>query len=197
MAPAPALKKYYQEHAAPALREKLALKNVHQIPRIEKVVINCSVGKEADRKVAVEDAANDVAKITGQRPVITKAKLAISNFKLRAGEPVGVKVTLRGRNMYEFLERWIKLAIPVIRDFRGVATRAFDGRGNYTLGIKDHTIFPEIEIDKVKRNLGFDICIVTSARTDDEARELLKALGMPFRRNPNEAPPTQTTSQAA
>ena len=197
MAPAPALKKYYQEHAAPALREKLALKNVHQIPRIEKVVINCSVGKEADRKVAVEDAANDVAKITGQRPVITKAKLAISNFKLRAGEPVGVKVTWRGRNMYEFLERLIKLAIPVIRDFRGVATRAFDGRGNYTLGIKDHTIFPEIEIDKVKRNLGFDICIVTSARTDDEARELLKALGMPFRRNPNEAPPTQTTSQAA
>jgi large subunit ribosomal protein L5 len=196
-APAPALKKYYQEHAVPALREKLALKNVHQIPRIEKVVINCSVGKEADRKVAVEDAANDVAKITGQRPVITKAKLAISNFKLRAGEPVGVKVTLRGRNMYEFLERLIKLAIPVIRDFRGVATRAFDGRGNYTLGIKDHTIFPEIEIDKVKRNLGFDICIVTSARTDDEARELLKVLGMPFRRNPNEAPPTQTTSQAA
>ena len=197
MAPAPALKHYYQDHAAPALREKLALKNVHQIPRIEKVVINCSVGKEADRKVAVEDAANDVAKITGQRPVITKAKLAISNFKLRAGEPVGVKVTLRGRNMYEFLERLIKLAIPVIRDFRGVATRAFDGRGNYTLGIKDHTIFPEIEIDKVKRNLGFDICIVTSARTDEEARELLKALGMPFRRNPNEAPPTQTTSQAA
>jgi large subunit ribosomal protein L5 len=119
------------------------VKNVHQIPRIEKVVINCSVGKEADRKVAVEDAAADLAKITGQKPIITKAKLAISNFKLRAGEPVGVKVTLRGRNMYEFLERLIKLAIPVIRDFRGVATRAFDGRGNYTLGIKDHTIFPE------------------------------------------------------
>jgi large subunit ribosomal protein L5 len=193
----PALKTYYNEQAAPALREKLGLKNVHQIPRITKVVINCSVGKEADRKVAVEDAAADVAKITGQKPVITKAKLAISNFKLRAGEPVGVKVTLRGRNMYEFLERLIKLAIPVIRDFRGVATRAFDGRGNYTLGIKDHTIFPEIEIDKIKRNLGFDICIVTSARTDDEARELLRALGMPFRRNPNEAPPTQTSQPAA
>ncbi len=193
----PALKKYYQEHAVPALREKLGVKNVHQIPRIEKVVINCSVGKEADRKVAVEDAAADLAKITGQKPVITKAKLAISNFKLRAGEPVGVKVTLRGRQMYEFLERLIKLAIPVIRDFRGVATRAFDGRGNYTLGIKDHTIFPEIELDKIKRNLGFDICIVTSARTDDEARELLRALGMPFRRNPNETPSSPSSQQAA
>lgn len=193
----PALKKHYQEHAVPALREKLGFKNVHQIPRIEKVVINCSVGKEADRKVAVEDAASDIAKITGQKPVITRAKLAISNFKLRAGEPVGVKVTLRGRNMYEFLERLIKLAIPVIRDFRGVATRAFDGRGNYTLGIKDHTIFPEIELDKIKRNLGFDICIVTTARTDDEARELLRALGMPFRRNPNEGQSSAPTQQAA
>lgn len=193
----PALKKYYQENAIPALREKLGVKNVHQIPRIEKVVINCSVGKEADRKVAVEDAAADLAKITGQKPVVTKAKLAISNFKLRAGEPVGVKVTLRGRNMYEFLERLIKLAIPVIRDFRGVATRAFDGRGNYTLGIKDHTIFPEIELDKIKRNLGFDICIVTSARTDDEARELLRALGMPFRRNPNEGAAAAASQQAA
>jgi large subunit ribosomal protein L5 len=194
---APALKQYYQEHAVPALREKLGVKNVHQIPRIQKVVINCSVGKEADRKVAVEDAAADLAKITGQKPIITKAKLAISNFKLRAGEPVGVKVTLRGRNMYEFLERLIKLAIPVIRDFRGVATRAFDGRGNYTLGIKDHTIFPEIELDKIKRNLGFDICIVTSARTDDEARELLRSLGMPFRRNPNEAQSSSSSQQAA
>lgn len=194
----PALKTYYQEQAVPVLREKLGLKNVHQIPRIQKVVINCSVGKEADRKVAVEDASADLAKITGQKPIITKAKLAISNFKLRAGEPVGVKVTLRGRNMYEFLERLIKLAIPVIRDFRGVATRAFDGRGNYTLGIKDHTIFPEIELDKIKRNLGFDICIVTSARTDDEARELLRALGMPFRRNPNETPsPSPSASQQA
>ena len=192
-----ALKKYYQEQAVTALREKLGVKNVHQIPRIQKVVINCSVGKEADRKVAVEDAAADLAKITGQKPVITKAKLAISNFKLRAGEPVGVKVTLRGRNMYEFLERLIKLAIPVIRDFRGVATRAFDGRGNYTLGIKDHTIFPEIELDKIKRNLGFDICIVTSARNDDEARELLRALGMPFRRNPNEGAAPSASQQAA
>lgn len=187
----PALKKHYTEKAVPALKEKLNVKNVHEIPRIEKIVINCSVGKEADRKVAVEDAAADVAKITGQKPVITRAKLAISNFKLRAGEPLGVKVTLRGRNMYEFLERLIKLAIPVIRDFRGVAPRAFDGRGNYTLGIKDHTIFPEIEIDKIKRNLGFDICIVTSATTDHAARELLREMGMPFRRSSGE------TQQAA
>lgn len=182
----PALKKHYTEKVIPALKEKLSVKNVHEIPRIEKIVINCSVGKEADRKVAVEDAAADVAKITGQKPVITRAKLAISNFKLRAGEPLGVKVTLRGRNMYEFLERLIKLAIPVIRDFRGVAPRAFDGRGNYTLGIKDHTIFPEIEIDKIKRNLGFDICIVTSAQTDHAARELLREMGMPFRRSSSE-----------
>src|SRR5690606_21623803 len=125
-------------------------------------------------------------------PIITKSKLAISNFKLRAGEPIGVKVTLRGRVMFEFLERLIKLAIPVIRDFRGVPTRGFDGRGNYTLGIKDHTIFPEIEIDKVKRNLGFDISIVTTATTDHAARELLRELGMPFRRSGE-----HSTSQAA
>ena len=182
----PALKQHYKEKVIPALKEKLGLPNVHQIPRIEKVVINCSVGKEADRKVAVEDAASDLAKITGQKPVVTRAKMAISNFKLRAGEPIGVKVTLRGRNMYDFLERLIKLAIPVIRDFRGVGTKAFDGRGNYTLGIKDHTIFPEIELDKIKRNLGFDICIVTSAQNDNEARELLREMGMPFRRSSSE-----------
>lgn len=180
------LHKHYKEKVIPALREKLACQNIHQIPRIEKVVINCSVGKEADRKIAVDDAAADLAKITGQKPVVTRSKLAISNFKLRAGEPIGVKVTLRGRTMYEFLERLIKLAIPVIRDFRGVSTKAFDGRGNYTLGIKDHTIFPEIEIDKIKRNLGFDVTIVTTAQNDEEARELLREMGMPFRRSSSE-----------
>jgi large subunit ribosomal protein L5 len=178
----PALKKHYQEQAVPALREKLGLKNIHQIPRVEKVVINCSVGKEADRKVAVEDAAADIAKITGQKPVITKAKLAISNFKLRAGEPVGVKVTLRGRNMYEFLERLIKLAIPVIRDFRGVATRAFDGRGNYTLGIREQIIFPEINYDQVDKIKGMNLSFVTTAETDEHGRALLRGLGMPFRK---------------
>ncbi len=177
----PALRKHYKEKVIPALQAKLGLKNVNQIPKIEKVVINCSVGKEADRKQAVEDAASDVARITGQKPVVTKSKIAISNFKLRAGEAIGVKVTLRGRHMWEFLERLIKIAIPVIRDFRGVSPRAFDGRGNYTLGIKDHTIFPEIELDKIKRNLGFDVCVVTTARTDHEARELLREVGMPFR----------------
>jgi large subunit ribosomal protein L5 len=183
----PALQKHYKEHVIPALQQKLGYKNVHQIPRVEKVVINCSVGREADRKVAVEEAAADLAKITGQKPIVTKSKIAISNFKLRAGEPIAVKVTLRGRNMYEFLERLLKLAIPVIRDFRGVSTRSFDGRGNYTLGIKDHTIFPEIELDKIKRNLGFDLSIVTTADNDREARELLKALGMPFRRGSSDS----------
>jgi large subunit ribosomal protein L5 len=181
-----ALKTHYRQHAIPALQRSLGHPNLHQVPRVEKIVINCSVGKEADRKVAVEDASADLARITGQRPVVTRSKIAISNFKLRAGEPIGVKVTLRGRNMYEFLERLIKLAIPVIRDFRGVPTRSFDGRGNYTLGIKDHTIFPEIELDKVKRSLGFDICIVTTGKSDHEARELLRELGMPFRRSSSE-----------
>ncbi|MGI8601883.1 MAG: 50S ribosomal protein L5 [Verrucomicrobiales bacterium] len=179
----PALQKHYKEHVIPALQQKLGYKNVHQIPRIEKVIINCSVGKEADRKVAVEDASADLARITGQRPVVTRSKIAISNFKLRAGEPIGVKVTLRGRNMYEFLERLVRVAIPVIRDFRGVSTRSFDGRGNYTLGIKDHTIFPEIELDKIKRNMGYDISIVTTANNDNEARELLREFGVPFRRS--------------
>jgi large subunit ribosomal protein L5 len=180
---APTLQTHYKENVVPALRQKLGVANVHQVPRLEKVVINCSVGREADRKVAVEEAAADLARITGQKPIVTRSKLAISNFKLRAGEPIGVKVTLRGRNMYEFVERLIKLAIPVIRDFRGVSGKAFDGNGNYTLGIKDHTIFPEIELDKIKRNLGFDICIVTTANNDQEARELLREIGMPFRRS--------------
>ena len=183
----PALQTHYRQTVIPALKTKLGVPNVHQIPKIEKIVINCSVGKEGDRKVAVEDAASDLGRITGQKPVVTRSKIAISNFKLRAGEPIGVKVTLRGRNMYLFLERLLKLAIPVIRDFRGVSTRAFDGRGNYTLGIKDHTIFPEIELDKIKRNLGFDVCIVTSANTDAEARELLREMGMPFRRSSSES----------
>ena len=144
-------------------------------------MVNCSVGKQADRKQAVEDALNDVQTITGQKAVITKSKKAISNFKLREGEPLGVKVTLRGRIMWEFLERLMKMALPVVRDFRGVSPKAFDGKGNYTLGITDQSIFPEIEIDKIKRQLGFDICIVTTATTDDAGRELLRALGMPFR----------------
>ena len=161
----------YKETAAPALKEQFGYANVNQIPKIEKVVVNCGVGKaEAERKQAVQDALDEIALITGQRGVATIAKNSISNFKLRAGEQVGAKVTLRGKTMYEFLLRLIGTAIPRIRDFRGVSAKAFDGRGNYTLGVTDHTIFPEIELDKVKRSLGFDICIVTTANTEDQAR---------------------------
>ncbi len=177
----PSLQSFYKEQVVPHLKTKLGVTNIHLIPKIEKVVVNCSVGSQPDRKQAVEDAVNDVTTITGQKPVVTKSKKSVSNFKLRENEAVGVKVTLRGRIMYEFLERLIKIAIPVIRDFRGVSPRAFDGKGNYTLGITDQSIFPEIKIDEIKRSLGFDICIVTSANTDDHGRELLRALGMPFR----------------
>ena len=177
----PNLQKFYKEKVIPHLKTKLGVTNIHLVPKIEKVVVNCSVGSQPDRKQAVEDAVNDVTTITGQKPVITKSKKSVSNFKLRDNEAVGVKVTLRGRIMFEFLERLIKIAIPVIRDFRGVSPRAFDGKGNYTLGIADQSIFPEIKIDEIKRSLGFDICIVTTASTDDHGRELLRALGMPFR----------------
>ena len=173
---------HYRETVVPALKEKLGYKNIMQVPRITKIVVNSGIGSVEDRKAVAEDTANDVSTITGQRPVLTKAKMAISNFKLREGDIVGVKVTLRNRQMYEFYERLVKIAIPTIRDFRGVSPKAFDGRGNYTLGINDHTIFPEVELDKVKRTVGFDICIVTSATTDDEARELLTQMGMPFRK---------------
>ena len=190
----PSLKTFYFDKVIPALKEKLGVSNIHQIPKVEKVVLNCSFGKAADRKQAVEDATNDLRAITGQKPIVTKSRIAISNFKLREGEPVGVKVTLRGRIMWEFLERLIKMALPVVRDFRGVSPRAFDGKGNYTLGITDQSIFPEIEIDKVKRLLGYDICIVTTANSDDEGRDLLRALGMPFRDQKSAA---KTTEQAA
>lgn len=178
---APALKTHYKEKVVAHLLSKLNYANVNEVPKIEKIVVNCSVGSQPDRKAAIEDAVKDVTAITGQKPVITKSKNNISNFKLRELESIGVKVTLRGRTMYEFLERLTRLAIPVIRDFRGVSPKAFDGRGNYTLGVADQSIFPEIKLDEVKRTLGFDICIVTTARSDDEGRELLKAMGMPFR----------------
>jgi large subunit ribosomal protein L5 len=159
----------------------LGVTNVHQIPRLEKIVINCSIGSQSDRKVAIEDAVNDLSLISGQKPVVAMSKTAIANFKLRAGEPVGCKVTLRGRRMYDFMLRLVRTAIPRIRDFRGVPPRAFDGRGNYTLGITDQSIFPEVELDKVKRTLGYDITFVTTTNNDDHARVMLKALGMPFR----------------
>lgn len=163
------------------LKTTLGLANIHQVPQLKKIVVNCAIGSQAERKQAIEDAVNEVTLITGQKPIITKSKKAIANFKLREGENVGVKVTLRGEKMYDFMMRLVRTAIPRIRDFRGVAPRAFDGRGNYTLGVAEQSIFPEIELDKIKRQLGFDITFVTSTNNDDHAREMLRTLGMPFR----------------
>ncbi|HEY2343369.1 MAG TPA: 50S ribosomal protein L5 [Chthoniobacteraceae bacterium] len=171
---------YYKKQVVPALREKRGYKNVHQIPRVEKVVVNTCVGSAQDGKQALEDAKQELALVTGQKPAETRSKKSIANFKLREHQAIGAKVTLRGAHMYEFLERLIKTALPRIRDFRGVSTRAFDGHGNYTLGVKDQSIFPEVELDKIKRNIGFDVTIVTSATTDAEAKALLTELGMPF-----------------
>ena len=179
----PELVTLYKTKVVPQLQSELGLKNIHQVPKLEKIVINCSVGKEADRKQAVEDAVKDMTLIAGQKPIITMSKKAIANFKLRAGEAIGIKVTLRGNRMYDFMLRLICTAIPRVRDFRGVNPRAFDGRGNYTLGISDQSIFPEIELDKIKRSLGFDVTFVTSTDNDDHARALLRALGMPFVRS--------------
>jgi large subunit ribosomal protein L5 len=164
----------------PALRAKHGYTNIHEIPKVEKVVINSCVGAGTDYKEALEIAKAEIATITGQRPVVTLSKKSISNFKLRQGQAIGAKVTLRGRIMYEFLQRLIRTALPRIRDFRGVSAKAFDGQGNYTLGVPDQSIFPEIELDRIKRNIGFDITIVTSAHTNEEAKSLLSELGMPF-----------------
>jgi len=172
--------RHYKERVMPALRQRHGYKNMHQVPRVEKVVINTSVGSQADVKQALEEAKAELALIAGQHAVETRAKKSISNFKLRKDQPIGAKVTLRGEHMYEFLERFIKAALPRIRDFRGVSPRCFDGHGNYTLGVSDQSIFPEVELDKIKRNIGFDVTIVTTARTDEEAKSLLSEMGMPF-----------------
>jgi large subunit ribosomal protein L5 len=174
------LYKFYSEQIVPQLLKSRGYANPHQVPKIEKVVVNCCVGSVAETKLALEDAVNDITMITGQKPIKTISKKAIANFKLRENQEIGCKVTLRGHIMYEFMERLISAALPRIRDFRGISPRAFDGRGTYTLGVKDHTIFPEIELEKVKRTLGMDITIVTSASTNDEAKELLSLFGMPF-----------------
>jgi len=175
------LYKEYKERVVPALRERLGYKNVLQVPRIQKVVVNTCVSTQAaDAKQALEEAKAEIALITGQRPSETKSKKSISNFKLRKDQAIGAKVTLRGDRMYEFLQRLIRMALPRIRDFRGISPKAFDGNGNYTLGVKDQAIFPEVELDKIKRNIGFDITIVTSATTNDEAKALLTELGVPF-----------------
>ena len=171
---------HYKDRVVPALRERHKYKNVHQIPRVNKVVINTSVGSQPDLKQAMEEAKMELALITGQQAAETRAKKSIANFKLRKDQIIGAKVTLRGDRMYEFLERLIKTALPRIRDFRGVSPRCFDGNGNYTLGVPDQTIFPEIEMDKIKRNIGFDVTICTSAKTNEEAKALLSEMGMPF-----------------
>src|SRR3954470_18307504 len=172
--------KDYKDRVMPALRERHGYKNLHQIPKVEKVVINTSVGSQTDVKQAMEDAKAELTLITGQRPAETRSKKSIANFKLRKDQIIGAKVTLRGERMYEFLERLIKMALPRIRDFRGVSPRCFDGNGNYTLGVSDQSIFPEVELDKIKRNIGFDVTIVTTARTNEEAKSLLTEMGMPF-----------------
>lgn len=179
----PTLKQKYSESVAPALQKKFGYKNVHQIPRLEKIVVTSCMGKHPDRKQAVEDAVAEIAKITGQKPSITYARKSVANFKLREGEVLGARVTLRGTRMWEFLDRFINITAPNIRDFRGLPYKSFDGRGNYAMGISDQSIFPEIELDQIKRQIGFDLIMVTTATTDDEGRELLRALGMPFRDN--------------
>ena len=174
------LYKEYKERVVPALQEKLGYKNVHQVPHIQTVVVNTCIASQADVKQALEDAKAELALITGQKPAETRSKKSIATFKLRKDQPIGARVTLRGAMMYEFLERLIKMALPRIRDFRGISPRSFDGNGNYTLGVSDQSIFPEVELDKIKRNIGFDVTIVTSAKTNAEAKTLLTELGVPF-----------------
>lgn len=173
------LMEHYRKTVVPELLKSGRYQNPMQVPKLVKVVVNMGVNSRLE-KDAITEAQKELAVISGQKPVVTRAKKSISNFHVRKGMPVGVKVTLRGKRMYEFMERLIVAALPRIRDFRGVSSRGFDGRGNYTLGVRDQTIFPEVELDKIKYNLGMDVTIVTTARTNAEAKELLKLLGMPF-----------------
>ena len=176
------LKETYQNEIMAAMKEKFGYQNDMEVPRIEKVVVNMAVGEAKENAKVLDSAMADLQTITGQKPVITKAKKSIANFKLREGMPIGCKVTLRGDRMYEFLDRLINLALPRVRDFRGVNPNAFDGRGNYALGIKEQLIFPEIEFDKIDKVRGMDVIIVTTAKTDEEARELLRQFNMPFQK---------------
>ncbi len=175
------LKEKYANETIIKLKEKFGYKNIMQVPKLEKVVINMGLGEAIQNPKAIDAAVGDLSIITGQRPVVTRAKKSIAGFKLREGMPIGCKVTLRGERMYEFVDKLFNIALPRVRDFRGVSGKAFDGRGNYTLGIREQLIFPEIEYDKVDKVRGMDIVFVTSARTDEEAKELLAQLGMPFR----------------
>jgi len=176
----PRLKERYKKEIAPELRRQFSYANVMQVPRVEKVTVNIGLGEAKENARAVETATADIATVTGQKPVVTKAKKAIANFKIRQNMPVGVAVTLRGDRMWEFLDRLLNAALPRIRDFHGVPVKAFDGRGNYSLGVREQLIFPEIDYDKVDRIRGMQINIITTARTDEEGRRLLEMMGMPF-----------------
>ena len=174
------LRDKYRAEVAPALMQKFGYKNVMEIPRLEKIVLNVGLGDCKDNSKALELAVSELATIAGQKPLVTKAKKSIANFKVRAGMNVGAKVTLRGDRMYEFADKLVSIVLPRVRDFRGVSTKAFDGRGNYSLGVREQLIFPEIEYDKVEKIRGMEMIFVTTAKTDEEARELLRLLGMPF-----------------
>lgn len=176
------LKEKYLNEVSPALMSKFGYKSVMQLPKVEKIVINMGVGDAVQNSKALDAAVEELTIITGQKPVVTKAKKSIAGFRLREGMPIGAKVTLRGERMYEFLDKLISIALPRVRDFRGVSKKAFDGRGNYTLGVKEQLIFPEIDYDKVSKVRGMDIVIVTTANSDEEARELLTQFGMPFQK---------------
>ncbi|MCB1555930.1 MAG: 50S ribosomal protein L5 [Alphaproteobacteria bacterium] len=178
----PRFKERYENEIKPALMKKNAYKNVHQVPRIEKIVINMGVGEASQNKAHMEGALKDLAAISGQKPVATRARKSNASFKIREDMPIGCKVTLRREHMYEFLDRLVTIALPRVRDFRGVSPKSFDGRGNYALGIQEQIIFPEIDYDKVDQIRGMDVVICTSAQTDEEARELLRGFDMPFRK---------------
>lgn len=174
------LQEKYEKEAIPALIEKFGYKNVMEVPKLEKIVINMGVGEAKENQKVLESAVSDLSIIAGQKPIITKSKKSVANFKIRENMPIGCKVTLRKLKMYEFADKLVNVALPRVRDFRGVSSKSFDGRGNYSLGVKEQLIFPEIEYDKIDKVRGMDIVFVTTAKTDEEARELLRFLGMPF-----------------
>ncbi len=176
------LRETYEKEVAPALMKKFSYKSVMQIPKIDKIVVNVGCGDARDNPKIVEAVVSDLKQITGQKPVLCKAKKSVANFKLREGMTIGSKVTLRGERMYEFLDRLFNLALPRVRDFRGINPNSFDGRGNYSMGVKEQLIFPEIDYDKIDKVRGMDICLITTAKTDEEARELLTLMGAPFAR---------------
>jgi large subunit ribosomal protein L5 len=175
------LKDFYKQHVVPTLKKELGYANIMQVPRLTKIVVNMGLGDAVQNAKLLENGVSELAQITGQKPIVTRAHKSIANFKLREGAAIGCVVTLRGEHMYEFFDRLVNIALPRVRDFRGVSENAFDGRGNYSLGIREHTIFPEINLDKVEQVKGFTVSIVTTAKTDAEGRALLRALGMPFR----------------